>query len=119
MTRSIPLNDGWEFMKAPPAEFFLGGEAETEAVRLPHTGTLLPYNYSEELDYQYLSGYRKKLTLPPLEGGRRLFIHFDGAAQRSRLSFNGEELLEHRCGYTGFTAELTEYAKEGENLLAL
>ena len=88
-------------------------------MRLPHTGTLLPYNYSEELDYQYLSGYRKKLPLPPLDGGRRLFVHFDGAAQRSRLLFNGETLLTHRCGYTGFTAELTKYAREGENLLAL
>ena len=119
MTRSTALNDGWEFMKAPPPEFFTGGEAEAETVRLPHTGTLLPYNYSEELDYQYISGYRKKLTLPPLEGGRRLFIHFDGAAQRGVLRFNGETLLEHRCGYTGFTAELTKYAREGENLLAL
>ena len=119
MTRSIPLNDGWEFAREPAEAFFLGGEAETESVRLPHTGTLLPYNYSEELDYQYLSGYRKKLPLPPLDGGRRLFVHFDGAAQRSRLLFNGETLLTHRCGYTGFTAELTKYAREGENLLAL
>ena len=54
MTRSIPLNDGWEFAREPAEAFFLGGEAETESVRLPHTGTLLPYNYSEELDYQYM-----------------------------------------------------------------
>ena len=119
MTRSISLNDGWEFMKEPGEDFFLGGEAETERVRLPHTGTLLPYNYSEELDYQYVSGYRKKLTLPPLEGGRRLFIRFEGAAQHSRLLFNGETLLTHRCGYTAFAAELTALAREGENLLAL
>ncbi len=119
MTRSTALNDGWEFMIDPTEAFFQGGEAAVEPVRLPHTGTLLPYNYSEELDYQYVSGYRKKLRLPPLEGGRRLFVQFDGAAQRSRLLFNGVTLLEHSCGYTAFTAELTAHAREGENLLAL
>ncbi len=119
MSRSISLNDGWEFLREPDEAFFRGGEAPCETVRLPHTGTLLPYNYSEELDYQYVSGYRKKLRLPALHEGRRLFIHFEGAAQRSRLLFNGEPLLEHDCGYTGFTAELTEHVREGENLLAL
>ena len=119
MARSTPINDGWEFMKEPPAGFFRGEEADCERVRLPHTGTLLPYNYSEELDYQYVSGYRKRLRLPMLTGGRRLFVHFEGAAQRSRLIFNGVTLLTHACGYTGFTAELTAHAREGENLMAL
>ena len=119
MTRSIPLNDGWEYCKEPGEEFFLGGEAAAETVRLPHTGTLLPYNYTEELDYQYVSGYRKLLRLPPLDGGRRLFVQFDGAAQSARVLFNGAELLRHRCGYTAFIAELTAHAREGENLLAL
>ncbi len=119
MTRSTPLNDGWEFLREPGEDFFTGGEAAAETVRLPHTGTLLPFNYSEELDYQYVSGYRKLLRLPPLAGGRRLFVRFDGAAQRSRLYFNGTPLLEHACGYTAFTAELTDLAKEGDNLLAL
>ena len=119
MTRSISLNDGWEFMKEPGDGFLQGAEAAAETVRLPHTGTLLPYNYSEELDYQYISGYRKALRLPPLTGGRRLFVQFDGAAQQSVLYFNGKPLLTHRCGYTAFTAELTAHVLEGENLLAL
>ena len=118
MTHSIPLNESWEFVKEPTPAFF-EGEGAGETVRLPHTGTLLPYNYSEERDYQYLSGYRKKLRLPPLGEGRRLFVTFDGAAQRSRLIFNGVTLLTHACGYTAFTAELTALAAEGENVLAL
>ena len=115
MTRSTALNDGWEFMIDPTEDFFQGEEEAAAApVRLPHTGTLLPYNYSEELDYQYVSAYRKRLRLPPLEGGRRLFVQFDGAAQCSRLLFNGATLLEHSCGYTAFTAELTAHAREGK-----
>ncbi len=118
MTHSIPLNESWEYLREPSPAFF-EGEGEGETVRLPHTGTMLPYNYSEERDYQYLSGYRKKLRLPPLGEGRRLFVTFDGAAQRSRLVFNGVTLLTHACGYTAFTAELTALAAEGENVLAL
>ncbi len=119
MPQSAALNDGWEFMKQPPPAFFTGEDCGAEAVRLPHTGTLLPYNYTDETSYQYVSGYRKKLRLPPIPEGRRLFVTFDGAAQRSRLMLNGVTLLTHSCGYTGFTAELTAAAREGENLLAL
>ena len=119
MTNQMPLNDGWEYVRGPEPGFFSGAGADAEAVRLPHTGTVLPFNYTEETDYQYVSGYRKRLRLPPLTDGRRLFIAFEGAAQRTRLFFNGEALLTHACGYTGFAAELTDLAREGENLLAL
>jgi len=118
MTHSMPLNDGWEYLREPSPDFFEGA-GEGTWVRLPHTGTILPFNYTEERDYQYLSGYRKHLRLPALTGGRRLFVTFDGAAQRSRLIFNGVTLLTHACGYTGFTAELSALAREGDNLLAL
>lgn len=118
MSHSMPLNDGWEYLREPSPDFFEGA-GEGTWVRLPHTGTVLPFNYTEERDYQYLSGYRKHLRLPALTGGRRLFVTFDGAAQRSRLIFNGVTLLTHACGYTGFTAELTALAREGDNLLAL
>ena len=119
MTKQMALNEGWEYVREPEASFFTGGEASTETVRLPHTGTVLPFNYTEEKDYQYVSGYRKELRLPALMGGRRLFAAFEGAAQRTRIVFNGETLVTHACGYTGFAAELTALAREGENLLAL
>ena len=119
MTKELPLNDGWEYRKEPDTLFLCGGEAETETVRLPHTGTLLPYNYTDERAYQYRAGYRKTLPLPALDGGRRLFVTFDGAAQQSRLLLNGETLLVHACGYTAFTAELTKGIRAGENTLAL
>ncbi len=119
MTKELPLNDGWEYQKEPGPGFFAGEAAETETVRLPHTGTVLPYNYSDERAYQYIAGYRKHLRLPALQDGRRLFITFDGAAQQTRLQFNGVTLLTHACGYTAFSAELTKLAEEGENLLSL
>ena len=119
MPHSLPLNDGWEFMKKPTAAFFSGESCGAETVRLPHTGTMLPYNYTDEASYGYVSGYRKTLRLNALPEGRRLFVVFDGAAQRSRLQLNGVTLLTHSCGYTGFSAELTPGLQAGNNLLAL
>lgn len=119
MTKETLLNEGWEFQKNPGADFFTGGTSEAERVRLPHTGTELPMNYSDERTYQYVSGYRNRLNLPPLLGGRRLFVTFEGAAQRARIIFNGVTLKTHACGYTACAAELTGRTLTGENLLAV
>ena len=54
MTKQMALNEGWEYVREPEASFFTGGEAAAETVRLPHTGTVLPFNFTEEKDYQYV-----------------------------------------------------------------
>jgi len=119
MTRELPLNNGWEYTGNPVHGFYTGEEMDAESVCLPHTGTVLPYNYTNEDAYQYVSGYRHRLELPPLMGGRRLFVRFSGAAQHSVLYLNGVPLLTHSCGYTAFTAELTSGVQTGENWLGL
>ncbi len=121
MIRRIDLNDGWEYLAEYEEGFMSGGEARTplETVRLPHGGPLLPFNYADETAYQKVSCYRRRLHLPKLAEGTRLFVTFGGAAHRADLYFNGQKLAEHRCGYTAFTAELTGFAHEGENLIAL
>ena len=119
MAKTIDLNEGWEFTARPESDFYQGGSQETVLVRLPHTGTELPWNYTDENAYQYISAYRRSLVLPPLSGGKRVFLRFDGVAHKARLFVNGKLLRTHRCGYTAFTVELTEHVRAGENLLAL
>jgi beta-galactosidase len=121
MSKRIDLNDGWEFVSECDESFIAGGEAHipVETVRLPHTGDVLPFNYTDELTYQKISGYRRRINLPKLAEEMRLFVTFNGAAHEAVLYFNGKEVAHHRCGYTAFTAELTEFAVEGENLISL
>lgn len=124
MSRVIELNNGWEYIDAYEDSFAQnvyaqGAAADINLLRLPHTGTLLPYNYINEQDYQKLSGYRRRFNLPRLAEGTRLFVTFKGAAHEATVFFNGRLITKHSCGYTAFSAELTEAAVPGENLLAV
>ncbi|MBQ1289054.1 MAG: glycoside hydrolase family 2 protein, partial [Erysipelotrichaceae bacterium] len=111
------LNNGWEFI-SEWNDAFLGDMPAEETVRIPHTVKMLPLHYIEPDDYQMISGYRKKIDLEKKEG-RRYFVQFDGAAHIAVVYFNGVKVAEHRCGYTGFTVELTPYVKDGENTIVV
>ena len=112
------LNNDWEFTFQWTEEFGRG-EGEAEAVRLPHTVKELPLHYADSNAYQTVCGYRKRLTLPEEAENKRIFLQFDGAAHIATVYMNGKELATHRCGYTYFRVEITEAAKQGENLLAV
>ncbi|MBR3167769.1 MAG: glycoside hydrolase family 2 protein [Erysipelotrichaceae bacterium] len=111
------LNNGWEFI-SEWNDAFLGDMPAEETVRIPHTVKVLPLHYIDPDDYQMISGYRKKIDLQKREN-RRYFVTFDGAAHIAVVYFNGEKVAEHRCGYTGFTAEVTPYVKDGENTIVV
>jgi beta-galactosidase len=124
MSRIIELNNGWEYIDIYEDSFAQnvykqGSAADINLLRLPHTGTILPFNYTDEGAYQKLSGYRRRFNLPRLAEGTRLFVTFKGAAQEAVVYFNGKLIARHSCGYTAFTVELTDSAITGENLLAV
>ena len=113
------LCNNWEFI---PNWFdgFETGEAQGEQVRLPHTVQQSPQHYMDHNSYQMVCGYRQMLELGQELEGKHLFLQFDGAAHIATVYFNGQELLTHRCGYTGFRVEITEAAVlGGKNLLAV
>ena len=65
--------------------------------------------------------YRKSLVLPAALKGKRLSVTFDGVYMDSSVWFNGHLLGTHPYGYTGFTLDLTPYARFGSaaNVLAV
>lgn len=71
------------------------------------------------LDRWGIGWYRKHLTLPEKREGKRYFLRFDGVFERCRVYMNGVVLGEHRYGYSGFSLEVTEVLREGENLIAV
>ena len=115
----LSLCNDWEFTP----EWFDGfalGEGKGVPVRLPHTVKEVPLHYADSQTYQGFCGYRKVLTLGRELAGKHIFLQFDGAAHIASVFLNGRELVEHRCGYTGFRVEITEAAVLGEdNLLAV
>ncbi len=116
MRSIIPFNDDWLFIPAEVNPF--APDADFEAVTLPHTVKLLPHHNFDNLDYQFISTYRKRFTLPEPLDGRRLYIDFDAAMTACTVSINGHTLGDHEGGYIPFSFDLTDYLNpNGENVL--
>ena len=95
-------------------------------VNLPHDfKTELPYVESMEL---FMSGskpngvgyYRKTFSLEKEMAGKSISIYFDGVCRSASVWFNGCFLGDHYSGYTGFSFDLSDlarYGDEGENVI--
>lgn len=109
----------WEFTPEWN-DAFLNGEGSFEIVRLPHNVKELPLHYATPADYEMVCGYRRTLSVPAEDAGKRLFLRFDGAAHIATVYCNGRELGTHRCGYTGFSYEITNCVRfGGDNTIAV
>ena len=115
----ISICNDWGFVQQW-FEGFASGEGEALSVRLPHTAQELPLHYADHNAYQMVCGYRRSLALGRELQGKRIFLQFDGAAHIATVYMNGREVAHHRCGYTGFRAEITDaVVLGGENILAV
>ena len=113
------LCNGWEFTPQWTEEFGRG-EGTAQAVRLPHNAAEMPLHYGDSNAYQMVCGYRRPLLLDGTMASKRLFLQFDGAAHIATVYINGRKLATHRCGYTAFRVEITEYVRfEESNLVAV
>lgn len=106
---TIPFNNNWLFTSDYDAGF-----DNAETVRIPHTVCEIPYNYIDCQDYQMLCGYKKSFFVPADWQGKRMLLRFDGAAHDATVYCNSKLAAHHACGYTAFTADLTEFLKFGQ-----
>lgn len=118
MRSIIPFNDGWLYYAgevkadAPDSQF--------EPVTLPHTNIVLPHHNFDNLEYQFVSTYRKHFRLPEARNGRRVYVDFDGAMIAAEVFLNGRKVGENEGGYLPFSFDLTDYLNEaGDNLLTV
>ena len=118
----IDINNGWlwaeefnEEMVKPSYE-----EGGMESVRIPHTVKVTPLNYFDAHVYQMVSCYRKTIDVPAEWKDKKVFITFDAVAHEAEVFVNGVSVAKHSCGYTAFTADLSDYLKFGEkNVIAV
>ncbi len=124
MRERIYLNNDWEFTEEWTREFSekteCAGQGQFEIVQLPHTCRETPYHYFDESLYQMICGYRRVINAPSAWENKRIFLTIEAAGHEAEVYLNGKLLARHSCGYTSFTAELTEHLKPGvSNLLAV
>ena len=99
-----PLNRDWWYSgpladDAPaPA---LDDPSGFERVTLPHANVRLPWHGFDEGAFQFVSEYRRGLTLPESLRGRRVFLDFDGVMTAHTVSLNGTALEDYQGEYRG------------------
>lgn len=119
----IDINNDWlwspEFISEMIEPVF-SNEDKMEQVRIPHTVKVTPLNYFDDKDYQMVSCYRRTFDAPFDWKGKKVFITFDAVAHEAEVYINGKFVIKHSCGYTAFTADLTDHIKFGEkNVIAV
>ena len=121
------LSEGWKFggkdLDADAEDF---DDSLWNTVNLPHTwnaadGADGGSNYSKTTYW-----YRKTVNIDPSWAGKRVYLEFLGANQKTSLYVNGKAVklcnssaYIHKGGYTAFRFDITDALKTGGNTLAV
>ncbi len=117
------LPDRWKFTKADAG--LTAATDSWEAVTLPHTWNTVSADQGDhKKDPHYKNGYYRgpcwyvrTIEAPAAWQGKRVFLRFEAASLVARAYLNGQELGEHRGGFTAFCYELTPHLHPGANEL--
>lgn len=70
-------------------------------------------------DYIPAVWYRRTLTITEEQRKGRVLIHFGAVDYHAILYVNEKKAGEHKGGYSSFTFDITDWLKDGENLIVL
>lgn len=108
------LCDGWEFSKNPYGTEY-SDMLTWENVDIPHDWLI----YDAKNLYETSTGwYRRTLQWSPQEK-ERVSLRFEGVYMDSRVYVNGQLAGEWKYGYSTFEFDITEFLREGSNLLGV
>ena len=126
MAQKQKLNLDWRFHLGDVADGgFMGfDDRGWRTVTLPHDWAVEhPFDPAHASGTGYLPGgtawYRKHFQLPQDAAGQRVRLTFLGVYKHARVWFNSYYLGEHAYGYTSFTFDVSEFARPGENVIAV
>ncbi|MGL5541094.1 MAG: glycoside hydrolase family 2 TIM barrel-domain containing protein, partial [Erysipelotrichaceae bacterium] len=108
------LNYEWQFQPHVSKDLAQLDASKFEAIDLPHTNCVLPYNYLNEQAYQFVSCYRKSVALTP-KANKRTFLRFYGVQVSCELYLDQVKIGEHFGGYDAFDIELTPYIETAKS----
>jgi beta-galactosidase len=109
---------------SPPAELLTPAydDSSWQRVNIPHD-YVVEGSYDSKAETQHASlpveaaWYRKTISIPASDKGRRLWLEFDGVYRDCQMWLNGHFLGRHASGYTSFRYDVSEVAKPGTNNL--
>ncbi|MBP8792058.1 MAG: DUF4982 domain-containing protein [Lutibacter sp.] len=66
-----------------------------------------------------MAWYRNKFIVPNYEKGKKVLLLFEGAMSEPKIYLNGKKVGEWAYGYGYFYFDISEFVKDGENILAV
>ncbi|MBQ4050630.1 MAG: beta-galactosidase [Oscillospiraceae bacterium] len=70
-------------------------------------------------DFMAAVWYRRTVTLTPEQVSGRVFIRFGAVDYEATVWVNGKEAGTHKGGYVSFGFDITDFVKEGENVIVV
>lgn len=123
MRKIINLNFDWKYCPEWQDEMCRKSYSDSgfETVNIPHANKEIPYNYFDDKIYEFVSCYRKHFRLPneAYEEGKRVLLHFEGAANYAVVYINGKLVGEHKGAYTPFVFDITDVISKSENVISV
>lgn len=117
MTKILPFNSNWYFVKKPiPATLqdMIGEDIGFTPVTLPHDWLI----YDTKNLYQSMEGwYYKAFDLTDLVPDTRYVLRFEGVYMNSFYYVNGHLAGTWKYGYSTFELDITPYICQGKNEL--
>jgi beta-galactosidase len=115
----INFNRDWKFELGDyaGAEHTEYNDGQWQNIGLPHSFSI-PYFMSADFYVGY-GWYRKHFDLPLTYKDKKFFIEFEAAFQHAEVFVNGKKVGEHKGGYTGFSIDISDAVKEGDNVIAV
>jgi beta-galactosidase len=112
----ININQGWSYLEdnIESVENLARTAGQWEQINLPHT-----WNRTDAVDQvpgyrRSSSWYRKSLFIPRTTKDLRYILEFEGVNIKSSIFVNGSRAGGHVGGYVGFSVDMTQFVKPGE-----
>lgn len=122
--RSLNLNWRFHLGDAADAGYMAYDDSAWRVVTLPHDWAVEhPFDRAHASGTGYLPGgtawYRKHFRLTAEEAEQRVRLTFEGVYKHARVWINSNYLGQHAYGYTPFHFDISEFVREGENVVSV
>ncbi|MGL5978426.1 MAG: glycoside hydrolase family 2 TIM barrel-domain containing protein [Erysipelotrichaceae bacterium] len=115
MRKSSAINFNWEYVPYYDESVFTKDASAFQAIELPHTNKEFPLQYGNEQDYQFISTYRKQLTLTKPQADEAVWLHFEGVQVHCDVYLDTHLIGCHTGGYDAFDVDLTSHILEDKD----
>lgn len=116
------LNGTWKFCfddhnKGMEEKWYLGTKEFEQEIQVP-------FVYQSQLSGIYdtkrhdVVWYKRSFRVGS-EEGKRTLLHFGAVDYQAKIFLNGMQVCEHEGGHTSFSVDITDFLKEGEQILVI